>query len=85
MMLQRDHPDDFVIATGTSCSLEDFVRLAFSEFDLDWRQHVLQSEALFRPTDLLVSRADPSEAHRKLGWQARTRMPEVIKKMIAGI
>lgn len=85
MMLQRNHPDDFVIATGTSCSLEDFVRLAFAEFDLDWRQHVRQSEALFRPTDLLVSRADPGEAQRKLGWKARTRMPEVIKKMIVGI
>lgn len=85
LMLQRDYPEDFVIATGATYSLEDFVRLAFAEFDLDWRDHVQQSEALFRPTDLLVSRADPSEAKLKLGWQAKFSTPQVIKKMIAGV
>jgi GDPmannose 4,6-dehydratase len=85
MMLQRDQPEDFVIATGATHTLEDFARLAFAEFGLNWQDHVRQSEALFRPTDLLISRADPSEAHGKLGWQAKICMPDVIKKMIEGI
>jgi GDPmannose 4,6-dehydratase len=85
MMLQRDDPEDFVIATGTTHTLEDFARLAFAEFGLDWRDHVRQSETLLRPTDLRVSRADPTEATSRLGWQARILMPEVIKRMVAGL
>jgi GDPmannose 4,6-dehydratase len=84
LMLQQDYPEDFVIATAETYSLKDFVRLAFSAFDLDWREHVLQSEKLFRPTDLLVSCADPHKAMQKLGWQASMHMPQVIEKMVEG-
>jgi GDPmannose 4,6-dehydratase len=84
LMLQQELPEDFVIATGQTYSLEDFVRLAFLAFDLDWRNYVEQSEELFRPTDLLVGLADPSMALIKLGWQAHTKMPQVVEKMIAG-
>lgn len=85
LMLQQDYPEDFVIATGETYSLTDFVRLAFSAFDLDWQDHVLQSEELFRPTDLLVSCADPRKAMQKLGWQACMHMPQVIEKMAQGL
>lgn len=84
-MLQQEQPEDFVIATGKTYSLEDFVRFTFSAFDLDWRDHVQQSEEFFRPTDLLVSRADPSKANLILGWQAQITMPQVVEKMVAGI
>jgi GDPmannose 4,6-dehydratase len=84
LMLQLDSPEDFVIATGETYSLEDFVRLSFSAFDLDWRDYVQQSEELFRPTDLLVSSANPGKALIKLGWQARMHMPQVVEKMIVG-
>jgi GDPmannose 4,6-dehydratase len=83
-MLQQDHPDDYVIATGTSHSLEDFVQLAFASVGLDWKDHVRQSEEFFRPTDLLISRADPSKAERILGWKATVYMPQVVEKMIVG-
>lgn len=82
LMLQQDQPDDFVIATGKTYSLEDFVKLAFITFDLDWREHVKQSDIFFRPTDLLISSADPSKAKLKLGWQAQFDMPIVVEKMM---
>jgi GDPmannose 4,6-dehydratase len=81
LLLQQAKPDDFVIATGKTYLLEDFVRLAFAYFDLDWHEHVSQSEEFFRPTDLLVSSADPSKAKLKLGWQAQIDMPQVVKRM----
>lgn len=85
LMLQQDTPDDFVIATGQTYSLEDFVRLSFSAFDLDWRMHVKQSDEFLRPTDLLVSSADPSKAKDALGWQATVFMPQVVERMALGI
>jgi len=80
-MLQLDKPEDFVIATGTTYSLEDFVQFSFSTYDLDWRQHVEQSKDFMRPTDLLISSADPSKAREILRWQAHVDMPLVIQKM----
>jgi len=85
LMLQRDRPDDFVIATGKSYLLEDFVRLAFASVDLDWREYVRQSDKFFRPTDLLVSSADPSKAKLELGWQAQFDMPKVVEKMMQAV
>lgn len=85
LLLQQAKPDDFVIATGKTYLLEDFVRLAFAYFDLDWHEHVSQSEEFFRPTDLLVSSADPSKAKLKLGWQAQIDMPQVVKRMCQNI
>ena len=82
LMLQQDKPEDFVIATGKTWSLQEFVSCAFSGVGLDWRQHVRQSDDFFRPTDLMVSRADPSKAHQKLGWQAEFDMPLVVQKML---
>jgi GDPmannose 4,6-dehydratase len=80
-MLQLEKPEDFVIATGKTYFLEDFVRLAFAAFDLDWSVHVQQSEEFMRPTDLMISSADPSKAKNTLGWQAQIDMPQVVHKM----
>ncbi len=82
LMLQQKQPEDFVIATGESSSLRDFVSHAFSALGLNWRDHVQQSEAFFRPTDLMISRANPTKAQQKLGWKASMLMPEVVKSMI---
>jgi GDPmannose 4,6-dehydratase len=82
LMLQQDSPEDFVIATGESYSLEDFIRLSFSCYGLDWRKYVQESKELYRPADLIISRADPGKAFRKLGWKATVTMPEVIKNMM---
>lgn len=81
-MLQCDQPQDFVIATGETHSLEAFVSEVFSCLGLDWRSYVEQSEEFFRPTDLLVSRADASKAERVLGWKASSKMKDVVRLMI---
>jgi len=79
LMLQQEKPDDFVIATGESHSLEEFVETAFSSVGLDWRDHVVLDKALLRPTDLATGRGNPAKALAKLGWQARHRMREVVR------
>jgi GDPmannose 4,6-dehydratase len=80
-MLQMDIPDDYVIATGRSVSLEFFVQCVFAEFGLDWHDHVESRKDLFRPTDLAESRANPQKAASVLGWRAQITIEDVIKKM----
>ena len=70
-MLQLSAPDDFVIASGVSHSLEEFVAAAFAEVGLDWRDHVDYDQSLKRPSDIAYSAADPAKAKRVLGWSAR--------------
>lgn len=82
MMLQQPTPDDYLIATGKSHTLESFVDTAFSQLHLDWRAHVRQSPELLRPTDIVLSSADPSKARLKLGWQANLDMSDVVGRMI---
>jgi GDPmannose 4,6-dehydratase len=81
-MLQTDSPEDFVIATGESNSLEDFVATAFSEVGLDWRQYVIQDPKLFRPTEIRHSRGHAEKAQRLLSWEANMRMRDVVREMI---
>ena len=81
-MLQLGQPDDFVIATGLSCSLQDFVDVAFQQVGLEADRYVRVDKALFRPTEIEVGRGDPSKAAKILNWQARTKMPEVAKLLV---
>jgi len=83
MMLQQDRPENYVIATGQSHTLEQFVERAFAEVGLDWRGHVDIDERLFRPADISFASANPSLARERLGWKARAGMPEVVSMMIA--
>lgn len=82
-MLQRPVADDFVIATGISHTLEEFVEFTFNELGLEWRSRVKIDSALFRPTDVRTSRADPNKSEALLGWRATKRMQDVIRLMIA--
>jgi len=81
-MLQHDAPRDFVIATGETRALRDFVAESFAALGLDWTDHVETDPTLMRPTDIRISRADPSLALAQLGWQAETRMAEVVRRMV---
>jgi GDPmannose 4,6-dehydratase len=81
-MLQQETPNDFVIATGVSVSLDDFVRHVFMYLGLDWRDHVTSDQKFFRPSDLDWSQGDASLAKASLGWEARTKMPELTKLMV---
>ncbi len=81
-MLQQEQPEDFVIATGSSASLEDFVRIAFMNLDLDWSAYVVSDQRFFRPSDIDWSQGNPERASKRLGWEAKTRMPELVKLML---
>lgn len=81
-MLQQPRAEDFVVATGSACSLEEVVAEIFSQCGLDWRQHVTHNPAFSRPTDLAESRANPRRASEILGWRAGLRMPEIVHRML---
>jgi GDPmannose 4,6-dehydratase len=82
MMLQQDAPQDFVIATGATHALQEFIAAAFGRLDLDWREHVISDVNLFRPSDIHISRANPARARDLLGWQAKFKMNDVVRGMI---
>jgi len=82
-MLQQKEADDFVIATGESHSLQEFVQETFTQLGLDWQDHTNVSKALFRPTDIAEGKGDARKAERILGWRALSRMKDVIAMMIA--
>jgi GDPmannose 4,6-dehydratase len=81
-MLQCEIAHDFIIATGVSHSLEDFIETAFAQLDLDWRDHTVVSDALLRPSDIADGKGDASKAKRLLGWKAQAQMKEVIVRMV---
>lgn len=80
-MLQAEQPKDYVVATGRSGTLSEFVAEAFSAFGLDWREHVRHDPALVRPSDIVYSAGDPTRAEKELNWKARVLMPEVVRRM----
>lgn len=82
MMVQRPQPEDFVIATGESHKLEDFVRLAFAEVGLDWHDHVTVDPTLLRPTDITSGYANPEKASGVLGWRATRKTADVVRLMV---
>lgn len=84
-MLQQDHPDDYVIATGTTHKLEDFVAEVFAYLGLDWRKHVDVDSSLFRPTDIAISCGDAAKAEKQLGWKAKYTMKDVAQMMVDAV
>ncbi len=84
-MLQQDCPSDYVIATGRTASLEEFVALAFGHFGLDWRNHVRHDAALLRPSDIRYGAADPGRARELLGWKAAVSLEELISRMCEAV
>jgi GDPmannose 4,6-dehydratase len=83
LMMHQDKPEDFVIATGESQSLKEFVTETFKQLEMDWEKHCKIDEKLIRPADLAVSKADPSKAKDDLKWTAGKKMKDVISAMIS--
>jgi GDPmannose 4,6-dehydratase len=83
LMLQQDRPDDYVIATGETRSLTEFIDHSFSCLGLDWKEYVRTEAGLKRPSDIRTSRANPSKAMKELGWCAQSKMQDVVRMMIA--
>lgn len=82
LMLQQNKPNDYVIATGETRTLEELVAEVFRCLDLDWREHVLADQSLLRPLDIAISKANPRLASEVLGWRAKYRMRDVVRMMI---
>ncbi len=82
-MLQQDHADDYVVATGVSISIRDFLILAFAELDLDWQQHVEFDPRYLRPAEVDHLEGDPGKARRILGWEPRTDVKSLAAMMLA--
>ncbi len=83
LMLQRDDPQDYVIGTGMSYTLREFVEHTFKNLGLDYRNHIQIRSELQRPSEIFQSRVDPSKARMELGWQAQSTMPDVVRMMVA--
>ncbi|HKR08935.1 MAG TPA: GDP-mannose 4,6-dehydratase, partial [Gemmatimonadaceae bacterium] len=82
LMLQQPNADDFVVATGTTHTLAEFVDATFSYLGLDWHEHVESDASLYRPTDITLATADPSKAQAQLGWKATKKMSDVVRLMV---
>jgi GDPmannose 4,6-dehydratase len=82
LMLQQDHPDDYVVGTGITHSVKELVEAAFQALDLDWEKYVIVDEKLFRPSDQVELRANPQKAQTNLGWKSTIGFSDLICKMV---
>lgn len=82
LMLQQDEPDDYVVATGETHSIREFLDLAFGHAGLDWKTHVEIDSRYFRPAEVDMLIGDYRKAQRKLGWEPRTKFVNLVKLMV---
>jgi len=82
LMLQQDKADDYVIATGETHSVQEFLEEAFGYLDMDWKKHVKIDPKYFRPAEVDLLVGDPSKAKEKLGWTPRIKFKELVRLMI---
>lgn len=82
LMLQQDHPADYVIATGVSHTVADFLEIAFGLVDLDWRDHVIEDPNLMRPADPAHLQGDATRARIQLGWNPAATLDDIIYEML---
>jgi len=82
MIMNADEPDDYVIATGETHSVREFIEKTFEYLDLDWRQHVEIDRRYFRPAEVDLLLGDATKARQKLGWEPRVNFDELVKLMV---
>jgi GDPmannose 4,6-dehydratase len=83
-MLQQTEPNDYILASGQSHSLEYLVKETFSLLNLDWREHTMINNALTRPLEIMQSNGNSALAEKKLGWKTKVNIQELLRNMIAG-
>jgi GDPmannose 4,6-dehydratase len=84
LMLQQDEPDDYVIATGTSHSVRDFLETAFNHVGLDYHDYLVIDDELYRPSEVNILEGDASKARKKLGWSPQVSFEELVREMVEG-
>jgi GDPmannose 4,6-dehydratase len=82
LMLQQPSPDDYVVATGESHSVREFLDLAAEVAGVDWGRHVEFDPRYFRPTEVDHLMGDSSKARRKLGWTPKVAFPDLVRMMV---
>jgi len=82
LMLQQDEPDDYVIATGETHSVREFLEESFSYAGLDWRKHVEIDQRYYRPAEVDLLIGDASKAKKKLGWEPKTKFKDLVHLMV---
>lgn len=82
MMMQHSRADDYVLATGVSHSIEDFLEAAFRSVDLDWKQYVKQDERYMRPAEVSQLVGDASKAESQLGWKSTCTLDKIVNAMV---
>jgi len=81
-MLQADEPDDYVIATGETHSVREFLDEAFGLLDLDWKEHVEKDPRYYRPAEVDLLLGDASKARRVLGWEPKVNFKQLVRLMV---
>jgi len=82
LMLQQDNPDDYVIATGKSRTVKEFLDIAFDYVDLDYRDHIIIDDQLYRPSEVHTLCGDSAKAHGKLNWKPDISFEEMVREMV---
>ena len=82
LMLQHSQPGDFVIATGESYSVRQFLEIAFSHVHLNWQDHVEVDPQYFRPTEVDFLQGDPTKSRQAFGWQPKTSFHQLVQMMV---
>jgi GDPmannose 4,6-dehydratase len=82
LMLQQEEPDDYVVATGETHSVQELVELAFAHAGLDWRRHVVIDPSLLRPAEVDVLLGDATKARHRLGWAPKLGFVDLIRLMV---
>jgi len=82
LMLQQDSPDDYVVATGETQTVETLVQVAFEHVGLEWQKYVVQDPAFYRPAEVDLLVGDPSKAAAKLGWKPKVTFRQLVEMMV---
>jgi GDPmannose 4,6-dehydratase len=82
LMLQQDEPDDYVVGTGETHSVQEFVEIAFGQVDLDWREHVIIDPKFHRPAEVDLLLSGPAKARRVLGWEPQVDFDRLVRMMV---
>jgi GDPmannose 4,6-dehydratase len=81
-MMQLDEPDDFVVATGETHTVREFVQTAFDYVGLDWEKYVEIDQKYFRPNEVDILQGDASKAERAFGWRPKVRLNDLVRLMV---
>jgi GDPmannose 4,6-dehydratase len=82
LMLQQEEADDYVVGTGETHSVEEFVRIAFDHAGLEWRRHVVIDPRFYRPAEVDLLLGDASKAQRVLGWRPQMSFEQMVRTMV---